>query len=329
MQFRNEQGTIEFAPPSLHVDDRIGLSTTIFGDAFEYLQSVAAPEQTPKLTIPSPSMVHYRGGRAAIDESVYPGPRRVLGGPDRRVRRGGAAARRGRLHATCSSTTRASPTSTTRPSASTCARSAATPSTSTRPTSATSTRRSRTGRRGWRSRRTCAAATSAPPGWPRAATTSSPRRCSASSTSTASSWSGTTRARAASSRCASCRRASWSCSGLVTTKRGELEDADMLKRRIEEASRYVDLDQLCLSPQCGFSSTVEGNALTPRAAGGQAAAGRRGRRGGLGLGGARRRRARGGGGAPRRHRDGRRLRARRRPADADRGARGERRRRAS
>jgi len=50
--------------------------------------------------------------------------------------------------------------------------------------------------------------------------------------------------------------------GLVTTKRGDLEDADMLKRRIEEASRYVDLDQLCLSPQCGFSSTVEGNALT-------------------------------------------------------------------
>ena len=36
----------------------------------------------------------------------------------------------------------------------------------------------------------------------------------------------------------------------------------MLKRRIEEASRYVDVDQLCLSPQCGFSSTVEGNKLT-------------------------------------------------------------------
>ncbi|MDT7648600.1 MAG: 5-methyltetrahydropteroyltriglutamate--homocysteine methyltransferase [Pseudonocardiales bacterium] len=50
--------------------------------------------------------------------------------------------------------------------------------------------------------------------------------------------------------------------GLVTTKRGELEDADALKRRIEEASKYVPLDQLCLSPQCGFSSTVEGNALT-------------------------------------------------------------------
>jgi methionine synthase II (cobalamin-independent) len=51
--------------------------------------------------------------------------------------------------------------------------------------------------------------------------------------------------------------------GLVTTKRGELEDADTLKRRIDEAAKYVPLDQLCLSPQCGFSSTVEGNDLTP------------------------------------------------------------------
>jgi 5-methyltetrahydropteroyltriglutamate--homocysteine methyltransferase len=50
--------------------------------------------------------------------------------------------------------------------------------------------------------------------------------------------------------------------GLVTTKRGELERKDDLKRRIEEASRFVDIEQLCLSPQCGFASTVEGNALT-------------------------------------------------------------------
>ncbi len=50
--------------------------------------------------------------------------------------------------------------------------------------------------------------------------------------------------------------------GLVTTKRGELESKDALKRRVEEAARYVSADQLCLSPQCGFASTVEGNALT-------------------------------------------------------------------
>jgi 5-methyltetrahydropteroyltriglutamate--homocysteine methyltransferase len=50
--------------------------------------------------------------------------------------------------------------------------------------------------------------------------------------------------------------------GLVTTKRGELESKDDLKRRIEDAARFVDVDQLCLSPQCGFSSTKEGNDLT-------------------------------------------------------------------
>src|SRR5438093_346172 len=50
--------------------------------------------------------------------------------------------------------------------------------------------------------------------------------------------------------------------GLVTTKRGALEAKDELKRRIDDATRFIDIDQLCLSPQCGFSSTVEGNAIT-------------------------------------------------------------------
>ena len=50
--------------------------------------------------------------------------------------------------------------------------------------------------------------------------------------------------------------------GLVTSKRAALESKDQLKRRIDEAAKYVPLEQLCLSPQCGFSSTVEGNELT-------------------------------------------------------------------
>jgi 5-methyltetrahydropteroyltriglutamate--homocysteine methyltransferase len=50
--------------------------------------------------------------------------------------------------------------------------------------------------------------------------------------------------------------------GLVTTKRGKLESKDELKRRIEGASQYAPVEQLCLSPQCGFSSTVEGNVLS-------------------------------------------------------------------
>lgn len=50
--------------------------------------------------------------------------------------------------------------------------------------------------------------------------------------------------------------------GLVTTKTGRLESKDMLKRRIDEAAKFIPLDQLCLSGQCGFASTEEGNTLT-------------------------------------------------------------------
>jgi 5-methyltetrahydropteroyltriglutamate--homocysteine methyltransferase len=49
--------------------------------------------------------------------------------------------------------------------------------------------------------------------------------------------------------------------GLVTSKSGKLESRDEIKRRIDEAAKFVDIDQLCLSPQCGFASTEEGNAL--------------------------------------------------------------------
>jgi 5-methyltetrahydropteroyltriglutamate--homocysteine methyltransferase len=51
--------------------------------------------------------------------------------------------------------------------------------------------------------------------------------------------------------------------GLVSSKTPKLESKDYLKRRIDEAARYVPLERLCLSPQCGFSSTHHGNALTP------------------------------------------------------------------
>jgi len=49
--------------------------------------------------------------------------------------------------------------------------------------------------------------------------------------------------------------------GLVTTKLGALEKREDIKRRIDEATKYVALEQLCLSPQCGFASTEEGNIL--------------------------------------------------------------------
>jgi methionine synthase II (cobalamin-independent) len=50
--------------------------------------------------------------------------------------------------------------------------------------------------------------------------------------------------------------------GIMTTKTGKLESKDELKRRIDQAAKYAPLDQLCISGQCGFASTEEGNVLT-------------------------------------------------------------------
>ncbi|MNV41582.1 5-methyltetrahydropteroyltriglutamate--homocysteine methyltransferase [compost metagenome] len=50
--------------------------------------------------------------------------------------------------------------------------------------------------------------------------------------------------------------------GLITTKNGELENPEQVKQRLEEAAQFVDRRQLCLSTQCGFASTEEGNSLS-------------------------------------------------------------------
>lgn len=71
VHFRNAAGDLDFTSAALAVDGRIGLDHAIFGDDFDFLASVVT-DATPKLTIPSPSMVHYRGGPAAIDKTVYP-----------------------------------------------------------------------------------------------------------------------------------------------------------------------------------------------------------------------------------------------------------------
>jgi 5-methyltetrahydropteroyltriglutamate--homocysteine methyltransferase len=73
VRFRNASGDIEWTPAAIHVDRKLKLDHTIFGDDFEYLKSLTE-DLIPKLTIPSPNMVHYRGGPAAIDEKVYPDP---------------------------------------------------------------------------------------------------------------------------------------------------------------------------------------------------------------------------------------------------------------
>ncbi len=74
VQFRNEEGEYDYAPPAMRVDGKIALpgDGPIFGDAFSFLRDAVQDGVTPKLTVPSPSMVHYRGGNSSIDESAYP-----------------------------------------------------------------------------------------------------------------------------------------------------------------------------------------------------------------------------------------------------------------
>src|SRR5436309_13902623 len=71
VKFHNPAGDIEFTPAALHVGSKIHMAKTIFEEDFTYLKSLAG-SSTAKLTIPSPNMVHYRGGPAAIDPAVYP-----------------------------------------------------------------------------------------------------------------------------------------------------------------------------------------------------------------------------------------------------------------
>jgi len=72
VRFHNEGGDIEWTPSALQISDKLHLDHPIFAADFAYLKSVAGPGSVPKITIPSPSMIHYRGGRSSIDESVYP-----------------------------------------------------------------------------------------------------------------------------------------------------------------------------------------------------------------------------------------------------------------
>jgi 5-methyltetrahydropteroyltriglutamate--homocysteine methyltransferase len=74
VQFHDEEGSYDYAPPAMRVDGAVGLpgDGPIFGDAFSFLRDTVEVGVTAKLTVPSPSMVHYRGGNSSIDKGVYP-----------------------------------------------------------------------------------------------------------------------------------------------------------------------------------------------------------------------------------------------------------------
>jgi 5-methyltetrahydropteroyltriglutamate--homocysteine methyltransferase len=261
VQFRNPEGTIEFTPAALHVDEKISLEHTIFGDDFRFLQDTATGGQTPKLTIPSPSMVHYRGGAAAIDPSVYPDQDEfwsdLTSAYADQVK---AVAELGCTYLQFDDTSLAYLND--------------------------PNQRAVMAERGEDAehlheqyiRHINEALAERPDGI--TVTTHMCRGNFRSSWVAEGGYDFVAEALfnelgvdgffleyddARSGGFEPLRfvpKGKLVVLGLVTTKRGDLEQKDELKRRIDEASKYVPLDQLCLSPQCGFSSTVEGNQLT-------------------------------------------------------------------
>jgi 5-methyltetrahydropteroyltriglutamate--homocysteine methyltransferase len=260
-QFRNAGGTIEFTPPAIRVNRRITMDKTIFGDDFAFLRSIAG-DSVAKLTIPAPSMVHYRSGvRAVVDESVYPDVeefwsdvsaayaeevRRLaalgchylqiddislayLNDPAQRAYISGRGEDADHMHLRYISLING-------------------------------------------------AIADRPAGM--AVTTHLCRGNFRSSWVASGGYDFVAEALfneldvdgffleyddARSGGFEPLRfvpEGKVVVLGLVTTKRPQLESKDELKRRIDEAAKYVPLDQLCLSPQCGFSSTVEGNSLS-------------------------------------------------------------------
>jgi 5-methyltetrahydropteroyltriglutamate--homocysteine methyltransferase len=260
VQFRNAEGTLEFTPAALHVEDRVALREPIFADAFRFVQECVTTA-TPKLTIPSPSMVHYRGGRAAVNKDVYPDMDDFWS--DLTTAYADEVKALGDLGCTYLQFDDTSLAYLNDPK-----------------------QRAYIAELGGDAehqhetyiRHINEALEQRPEGM--TVTTHMCRGNFRSSWVAEGGYDFVAEALfndlavdgffmewddARSGGFEPLRlvpKGKYVVLGLVTTKRGDLETREDLERRIEEASRYVDLDQLCLSPQCGFSSTSEGNALT-------------------------------------------------------------------
>jgi methionine synthase II (cobalamin-independent) len=261
VKFFNEAGEIEFTPAALHVDGRLGVATTIFGDDFVFTQSCVT-SAVPKLTIPSPSMVHYRGGKASIDPDVYPDLDAfwadLTGAYREEVRR------LGELGCTYLQFDDTSLAYLNDPHQREYVLSIGGDPERQHVEYIHHINEALAGR---------------PEGM--SVTTHMCRGNFRSSWAAEGGYDFVAEALLTELEVDGYFM-EWDDErsggfeplrflpkgekqvvlGLVTTKHGELESKDELKRRIEEAAKYAPLDQLCLSPQCGFSSTVEGNALT-------------------------------------------------------------------
>jgi 5-methyltetrahydropteroyltriglutamate--homocysteine methyltransferase len=260
VEFQNPGGTIVFTPPSMRVHEPLRLDHTIFGDDFAFLRE-SVTTAVAKLTIPSPSMVHYRGGRAAIDETVYPD----LDGfwADLTAAYRDEITRLGEVGCTYLQLDDTSLAYLNDPK-----------------------------------QRAHMAEIGGDPEHQHEAYIRHLNEAIAGRPEGMSITTHMCRGNFRSSWFASGDYEyvaevllnelavdgffmEWDDErsggfeplrflppgklvvlGVVTTKTGDLERKDAIKRRIEEASQFVDIDQLCLSPQCGFSSTADGNDVT-------------------------------------------------------------------
>ena len=261
VQFHNEAGDIEFTTAALGVHDKVRLEHTIFADHFAFLRDTAGDGVTPKLTIPSPNMVHYRGGPASIDPKVYPDTEEfwadLAAAYSEQVRRLGEL---GCAYLQLDDTSLAYLND--------------------------PAQRAMISERGDDAehlhlryiRQINASLAGRPEGMN--VTTHMCRGNFRSSWTAEGGYDFVAEAlfgeldvdgfflefdderSGGFEPLRFVPPGKMVVLGLVTTKHGDLESKDDLKRRIDEAARHVPLDQICLSPQCGFSSTVEGNVLS-------------------------------------------------------------------
>ncbi len=261
VRFRSNDAEFDYSPPAMRVAAPVTLPGTIFADAFEFLRDHAGAGQTPKLTIPSPSMVHYRGGNSSIDPSVYP----ELDAFWEDLTSAYAEQMRGVYELGC--------------------RYLQLDDTSLAYINDPAQREHIEqigGDPDHLHEQYIANINRALAAKPDDLVVTT-HLCRGNNQSmwvaeggydfVAEALFGDLNVNGYFLEFDDERSGTFEplrfvgpgkqvVLGLVTTKKPQLEDRDLLKRRIDEASRYVDLDQLCLSPQCGFSSTEEGNKLT-------------------------------------------------------------------
>jgi 5-methyltetrahydropteroyltriglutamate--homocysteine methyltransferase len=260
VHFRNAQGQLDFTSAALKVDGKIGLDHTIFGEDFEFLKSVVT-SGTPKLTIPSPSMVHYRGGPAAIDRGVYSDEDEFWA--DLSAAYAQQVQQIAALGCTYLQLDDTSLAYLNDPAQ-------------------RADLAAKGGDAEHQHERYIRQINAALAGRPESLHVTT-HMCRGNFRSAWTAEGGYDFV--AEALFGGLEVDGFFCEwddersggfeplrfvppgkqvvlGLVTTKRPQLESKDELKRRIDEAAKYVPLDQLCLSGQCGFSSTVEGNDLT-------------------------------------------------------------------